>query len=56
MLFLQDAGHDRESVVSDPMFVDAEHSDFRLKEGSPALARGFEPLGLERAGPDWEPF
>ena len=51
----QAAGHDRESVIADPMFVDAAHSDFRLKEGSPALARGFEPLRMEGVGPDWQP-
>ena len=51
----QHLGHDKDSVVADPMFVDSAHSDYRLKVGSPALARGFEPLRLESAGPDWEP-
>ena len=34
--------------------MDAAHSDYALREGSPAIARGFEPLRLEAAGPDWE--
>ena len=46
-------GFDRNSVVADPLFVDAAHSDYALREGSPAIARGFEPLRLEAAGPDW---
>ena len=53
-VFLWAGGHDARSVVADPLFVDAAHSDYTLRDGSPALARGFERLRLEAAGPDWE--
>jgi len=32
-----EAGFDRESIVGDPRFVDAENDDYRLKDDSPAL-------------------
>ena len=44
-------GHDQGSAVADPLFVDEERLDFRLKQGSPALARGFEQLSLDGVGP-----
>jgi hypothetical protein len=44
-------GHDKNSVIADPLFVDPENGDFRLKKGSPALALGFERIGIEKAGP-----
>ncbi len=47
----QQAGADVHSIVADPMFVDAEHDDFRLKPESPALKQGFEPIPLEKIGP-----
>ncbi len=47
----QQAGGDRHSIVADPMFVDAEHGDFRLKPESPARKQGFEPIPLEKIGP-----
>lgn len=34
----------------DPGFVDAENQDFRLREDSPALALGFEPIPMEQIG------
>ncbi len=47
----QQAGGDVHSIVADPMFVDAEHGDFRLKPDSPALKQGFEPIPLDKIGP-----
>ena len=47
----QQAGGDVHSIVADPMFVDAEHGDFRLKPESPALKQGFEPIPLDKIGP-----
>ena len=50
----QSRGHEHGTKVADPMFVDAASNNFNLKEGSPALALGFEPLDLTHGvGPDW---
>lgn len=42
---------DEGGVVSDPLFQDAEHGDFRLKPDSPAKKLGFVPFSLSNAGP-----
>ena len=47
----QQAGGDIHSIVADPMFVDAEHGNFRLKPESPALKQGFEPIPFDKIGP-----
>ena len=46
----QSVGNDNASVVSDPLFVDAENLDFTLDPASPALALGFEPWDWTAAG------
>ena len=47
----QAAGMDRNSVVADPLFVDAAHGDWRLKPESPAFKLGFKPIPVEKIGP-----
>ncbi|MBQ6646244.1 MAG: right-handed parallel beta-helix repeat-containing protein [Clostridia bacterium] len=47
----QKLGHDTHSVFADPLFVDPEHDDYRLKEDSPALKLGFQPLPIDEMGP-----
>jgi hypothetical protein len=52
----QAEGHDKGSLLADPLFVDAEGGDYRLKPDSPALRRAFQPFAYERAGligEDW---
>ena len=47
----QVAGHDKKSVIADPLFVDPEKGDFRLRPGSPAAEIGFEPWDFSAVGP-----
>jgi hypothetical protein len=37
-------------VQEDPLFVDADRQNFRLKESSPAFAIGFEPIPIDQIG------
>ncbi len=46
----QKLGYDQHSVIADPLFVDAENNDFRLKPDSPALKIGFKPFDYSEAG------
>ena len=43
-------GVDGHSQAIDPMFVDPENGDFRLKPDSPALKMGFVPFDVSKAG------
>jgi hypothetical protein len=47
----QAMGHDNNSLVADPKFVDPEHGDFHLRPGSPAAQIGFETWDLSAVGP-----
>jgi hypothetical protein len=42
----QEMGYDTNSVVADPMFVDLENENYRLKPESPALKLGFKQLDM----------
>ena len=46
----QETGHDRSSRIADPLFVDPDRFDFRLKPDSPALKIGFKPFDYTKAG------
>ncbi len=43
-------GIEAHSLFADPMFMDAEHGDFRFKPGSPAEKLGIQPIDLKLVG------
>ena len=43
--------HDPDGVLADPLFVDPQRGDFRLRPDSPALAMGFVPFNISQCGP-----
>ncbi len=47
----QTQGLDRHSLVADPLFVDPDKDDYRLRGDSPALKLGFKPIPVEKVGP-----
>lgn len=46
----QKRGHDKDSVITDPEFVDAAAFNFTLKPTSPALKLGFKPIDTSTIG------
>lgn len=46
----QKMGYDTHSAIGDPLFVDAEHDDYRLRPESPAWKLGFQQVELSRIG------
>jgi len=44
-------GHDRASLVADPLCADPEGGDFTLRDDSPARPLGILPIDVSRAGP-----
>ncbi len=52
----QKKGFDTHSVVADPLFVNPEKGDYRLKRNSPARKLGFEPIPVEKIGPQASPL
>ncbi len=46
----REQGYDTHSEVADPLFVDADNDDYRLRPESPALKMGFEPIPVDKIG------
>lgn len=46
----QAKGQDKRSMIADPLFVNPEKDDFRLKKESPAFLIGFKPFDMENVG------
>ncbi|GAA4441141.1 hypothetical protein GCM10023188_39310 [Pontibacter saemangeumensis] len=44
-------GKDQHSEYADPLFVDPENHDFRLRAESPAFKLGFKPIDISTVGP-----
>ena len=44
-------GADENSLVADPLFINAEKDDYRLKGDSPAFALGFATIPMKEIGP-----
>ena len=43
-------GIEMHSIEADPLFVDVEHGNFRLKKESPAFKLGIEPIAFDKIG------
>lgn len=50
----REMGFDAHSIIADPLFVDPDNGDYRLKPESPAFALGFRPIDTNRIGPQGE--
>ena len=46
----QQSGRDEHSIEADAWFVDPAHGDYRVKNGSPALAQGFLSFPMDQFG------
>jgi hypothetical protein len=47
----RERGHDRDSMIIDPLFVAPQRNDFEIKLDSPARKIGFQPISLSNVGP-----
>jgi len=52
----QAKGHDKHSIVADPLFLDIESGNFKLKPNSPAFKIGFKEFPLDNFGTEVPEF
>jgi len=50
MQLREQSGRDEHSIVADAQFIDAARGDYRVKDGSPALALGFANFPMNQFG------
>jgi len=46
----QQSGRDEHSILADAQFIDPAHGDYRVRDGSPALALGFVNFPMDQFG------
>ncbi len=47
----QEMGQDQHALIADPLFVNPDKDDYRLRPNSPAFKLGFEAIPIEKIGP-----
>jgi parallel beta-helix repeat protein len=47
----KNSGYDEGSIIADPLFVNPDNLQFRLRPESPALKRGFQQIDISTVGP-----
>jgi hypothetical protein len=47
----RERGHDVNSIIADPGFVDLKNGSFELRKDSPAFKLGFQPIDISKVGP-----
>ena len=47
---MREAGHDKDSAYTDPLFVDWQNGNFAFKPDSPALKMGIKPIDMDKIG------
>ena len=52
----QALGMDTHSLVADPLFVDPDEDNYRLRPDSPAFKLGFKPIPFDKIGPYADPL
>ena len=52
----QALGLDTHSLVADPLFVDPDEDNHRLRPDSPAFKLGFKPIPFDKIGPYADPL
>ena len=50
ILFQKQSGYDEHSLIADALFVNPTKGDYRVREGSPALALGFKNFPMDQFG------
>ncbi len=55
LAYWQQRGQFADTLIADPLFVDPDGGDYRLRADSPAIRHGFKPIDISRCGPRKNP-